>query len=202
MPLGRVDVDHGLVEALRQPPLEIDEDAHAPEHSIEVELPFLQYVETYPTIVPLMVRYAPFETLRRVARVVRSAIGGRDVLLIASTDFSHYVSADTARRLDRLAIDRILARDPKGLYETVRDQGISMCGIAPTTVLLEILREEALESRLLAWGHSGEAEPMTKVVGYASLLLETRGGTGRGSPPPAPTAAKSRLGAVSPTGIG
>ena len=145
-PLGRVDVDHGLVEALRQPPLEIDEDAHAPEHSIEVELPFLQYVEPYPTIVPLMVRYAPFETLRRVApgrsfrdRGARRPLDRVDGLL------------PLCLRRDRSAARPVwrstgsLRGTPKGLYETVRDQGISMCGIAPTTVLLEILREEALD---------------------------------------------------------
>ena len=172
-PLGVAEIDTSLVEALERPPIRVDEGAHAAEHSIEVVLPFLQYVEPYPTFVPLMVRFARFEELRRVAEVVRAAIRGRDVLLVASTDFSHYVSAETARRLDRRAIDRILELDGRGLYETVVREGISMCGVAPTTVLLEALRGEPLGARLLAWGHSGEAEPMDRVVGYASLLLES-----------------------------
>jgi MEMO1 family protein len=192
-PLGRVDVDRDLVRALTRPPITVDERAHGPEHSIEVELPFLQYVEPNPRIVPLMVRHAPFETLRRVAAGVRTAIAGREVLLIASTDFSHYVPAETARRLDRLAIEAILRRDPRGLYETVEREGISMCGIAPTTVLLETLRAEPLSARLLAWGHSGDAERMARVVGYASILLE--GTTGRESNGgPGPTAPPHRPG--------
>jgi MEMO1 family protein len=171
-PLGRVAPASGLIKALEHPPIAVDEAAHQAEHSIEVELPFLQYVEPACTIAPLMVRHAPLDTLRTVAREVRRAIDGRDVLLIASTDFSHYVPAGTAERLDRLAIDRILARDGPGLYETVSDRGISMCGIAPTTVLLLALEGEPLTARLLAWGHSGEVEPMREVVGYASLVLE------------------------------
>lgn len=172
-PLGPVPSDHGLVRALARPPVEIDERAHLPEHSIEVELPFLQYVEPTPRFAPLLVRFGPFDSLERVARVVREAIAGRDVLLIASTDFSHYVPPETARRLDRLAIDQILARDGRGLYRTVVEHDISMCGIAPTTVLLEALAGEELTARLLAWGHSGEDEPMREVVGYASILLES-----------------------------
>ncbi len=174
-PLGPVGIDAPLVERLDRPPIRVDETAHANEHSIEVELPFLQYVEPAPRIVPLMVRYDRFERLEEVARAVRAAIDGKDVLLFASTDFSHYVPADEARRLDRLALDRIRERDAQGLYRTVERERISMCGIAPTTVLLLALQGEALGVRELAWGHSGEAEPMARVVGYASLLFELSG---------------------------
>ncbi|MCI4358454.1 MAG: AmmeMemoRadiSam system protein B [Thermoplasmata archaeon] len=187
-PLGRVDVDHALVRSLRQPPIVVDERAHESEHSIEVELPFLQYVEPYPVVVPLTVRFASFPDLQRVAEVVRRGIEGRDLLLMASTDFSHYVSPETARRLDRRAIDRILQGDARGLYDTVTEARISMCGIAPTTVLLEILRSEGLRARLLAWGHSGEVEPMSQVVGYASILLEAPGAP---SPEPVPDPSRS-----------
>jgi hypothetical protein len=172
-PLGPVAVDHDLVDALARPPVEVDERAHRLEHSIEVELPFLQYVEPKISMAALMVRFGPFDTLQSVARVVREAIRGRDVLLIASTDFSHYIPAEEARRLDRMAIDAILARDGRRLFETVVEHDISMCGIAPTTVLLEALAGEPLTARMLAWGHSGEEEPMREVVGYASLILES-----------------------------
>jgi MEMO1 family protein len=158
---------------LRKPPLDVDEDAHRREHSIEVQLPFLEYVLPHPTFVPLEVGFGPYEFLVEVADVVRSAIQGRDILLIASTDFSHYIPAKTAERLDRLAIDRILARDPRGLYDTVRQNDISMCGIAPTTVLLAALEGTDVRPRLLRWGHSGEVEPMREVVGYASIVLES-----------------------------
>jgi MEMO1 family protein len=172
-PLGPTPCDRQLLRRLDHPPLAIDEPAHALEHSIEVQLPFLEYVLPRPRFVALEVGFDRFDSLERVARVVREAVSGQDVLLVASTDFSHYVPAETARRLDHLAIDAILARDAQRLYETVVAKGISMCGIAPTTVLLAALAPEPLSARLLRWGHSGEAAPMAEVVGYASLLLES-----------------------------
>jgi MEMO1 family protein len=171
-PLGPVEVDHELVRALRQAPVDVDEAAHAEEHSIEVQLPFLDYVLPQPRFVALEVGFGPFAFLEEVGAVVRKAVEGRDVLLLASTDFSHYVPARTAERLDRLAIDAILARDPRRLYDTVVRNDISMCGIAPTTVLLCALRERPLTARLLRWGHSGEVAPMRDVVGYAAITLE------------------------------
>ncbi len=172
-PLGDVPYAAELGAELATPPVRADERAHALEHSIEVELPFLQYVEPAPRIVALSVSFAPYAALREVAEVVRAAVHEKDVLLIASTDFSHYVPAAEAERRDREAIAPILARDARALYTTVTERQISMCGIAPTTVLLAALEGEPLTARLLRWGHSGEAESMRQVVGYASLLLET-----------------------------
>jgi AmmeMemoRadiSam system protein B len=172
-PLGPTSVDHDLVRALAQRPIQIDEAAQAEEHSIEIQLPFLEYVVPHPQFVALQIRYGPLDRLLEVARIVRAAIKDRDVLLLASTDFSHYVPARTAERLDRLAIDAIIARDARLLYETVATNDISMCGVAPTTVLLAALAEENLSAHLLRWGHSGETQPMRDVVGYASLALES-----------------------------
>src|SRR5271157_1113856 len=172
-PLGPTPVDEELVAALRHGPVDVDEEAHRREHSIEVQLPFLEYVLPHPRFVPLEVGFGRYGFLEEVAEVVRTAVHDRDVLLIASTDFSHYVPAATAERLDRMAIDRILARDPRGLYDTVTRNDISMCGIAPTTVLLAALRDSNVRPRLLRWGHSGEGERMRDVVGYAAIVLES-----------------------------
>jgi MEMO1 family protein len=172
-PLGPTTVDRALVRRLDRPPLRVDEAAQAREHSIEVQLPFLEYVLPRPRFAALQVTFAPLPELVRIAEVVRAAVDGEDVLLLASTDFSHYVPARTAERLDHLAIAEILRRDPRGLYDTVLANDISMCGIAPTTVLLAALAGEALEPRLLRWGHSGEREPMHDVVGYAALTLSS-----------------------------
>jgi MEMO1 family protein len=181
-PLGPIEVDHALVHRLARGPVDVTEDrgpvridelAHAAEHSIEVQLPFLEYVLPRPRVVALMVRFGPLRELLEIADVVRAAIAGHDVLLLASTDFSHYVTPTEADHLDHLAIDRILARDPDGLYRTVEEHLISMCGIAPTTVLLAALRGETLTTSLLRWGHSGEAEKMARVVGYAAIALRS-----------------------------
>jgi len=173
-PLGPVDVDHALVQALARGPIVIEEERHAAEHSLEVQLPFLQYVLPRPRIASVMVPSGSFESLEEVAEVVRAATAERDVLLLASTDFSHYVPVEDARRLDALAIDAIVRRDARSLFDTVTRLDISMCGVAPTTVLLAALAAEPLDARLLRWGHSGEAEPMSRVVGYASVLLSSR----------------------------
>ncbi|HYA54053.1 MAG TPA: AmmeMemoRadiSam system protein B, partial [Thermoplasmata archaeon] len=76
-------------------------------------------------------------------------------------------------RLDRMAIDQILAVDPRGLYDTVTRNDISMCGIAPTTAMLSALQGENAVPRLLRWGHSGEVEKMRDVVGYAAIVFES-----------------------------
>jgi MEMO1 family protein len=172
-PLGIVPGDPELSKSLQSGPVVVDEAAHRREHSIEVQLPFLQYTEPTPRVVPLQIRYGSLAELTRIADVVRAAVDGQDVLLVASTDFSHYVPPETAKRLDALAIAEIERRDPAGLYRAVRDEEISMCGVAPTTVLLAALSEEPLTARTLAWGHSGEAERMADVVGYAAVVLET-----------------------------
>ena len=170
-PLGFMPADRELIEALDRRPIRVDERAHIGEHSIEVEVPFLQYVLPFPRFAALTISMGPVDFLAEVAGVVRQAVQGRDVLVVASTDFSHYIPAERARTQDQKAIDQILNRDPQGLYTTVIEQDISMCGTAPTTVLLFATRDEPLDARLLRWGHSGEVEPMRDVVGYASLLL-------------------------------
>ncbi len=175
-PLGPVPVDLDLVRALEQPPIEVDEAAHAAEHSIEVQLPFLDYVLPGPRFVALEIAFGPLGFLEEVGAIVRQAIEGRDVLVLASTDFSHFVPPEVADRLDHLALEAIVARDARRLYTTVAEHRISMCGIAPTTVLLAALADQPLGAKLLRWGHSGEVARMRDVVGYAAVALERAGG--------------------------
>ncbi len=174
-PLGPTEVDEDLVDRLDRPPLEIDESAHEREHSIEVQLPFLEYVEPKPRMVALQVAMAALPDLRAVGVRVAQAIRGQDVLLVASTDLSHYVAPEVAAAEDRFALDAILRGDPARLYEVVERRRISMCGVAPTTVLLAALAGEPTASRLLKYGHSGEVAPMAQVVGYGALTVESSG---------------------------
>jgi len=95
-PLGPTPIDTDLAKALTSGPVRVDESAHAREHSIEVQLPFLEYVLPKPSFVPLQVRFGPLRYLTEVAEVVRAATEGKDVLLLASTDFSHYVPVEVA----------------------------------------------------------------------------------------------------------
>lgn len=172
-PLGTVPTDRELLAALARPPLTIDGPAHHLEHSIEVEIPFLQYL--WPeslSIVALQVSFSELSLLKEVGRIVAEAVASKDVLLIASTDFSHYLPPEEAHTLDGKAHDALLTLSPDRLYRTVVTQNISMCGIAPTTVLLAALEDSHVNARLLARGTSGDAEPMETVVGYASFSLE------------------------------
>lgn len=183
-PLGNVEVDHRGVERLARPPVRVNEPAHDREHSIEVQLPFLQRILPLPRVIALQIEFGPFEYLREIGRIVREGIRGQDVVLLASSDFSHYVPADEAERIDRRAIAPILARDARRLFEVVVGERISMCGIAPTTVMLVALEDEPLEAELLRWGHSGEAAPMEEVVGYATIVLRTVGASPGGGRQP------------------
>ena len=177
MPLGLVPVNRDLARAILQYSSEIteDQDAHLVEHSLEVQVPLLQQVQHTLQIVPLVVSHVSYAQCQTAAAAVAGAIRayGQPVLIVASTDMSHYESRQQASRKDRLAIERILALDPSGLYGTVLGQHISMCGIMPTTIaLLAALELGATKAELVRYTDSGEASGDTEqVVGYAGMII-------------------------------
>lgn len=177
MPLGKVPVNKGMAEMLLQNSSAIvaDREAHRMEHSLEVQLPFLQHLQQHLKIVPLVVSHIPYDLCQTVATVLVNIIKTYDhpVLLLASTDMSHYESRQHASRKDKQAIDRILHLDPQGLYTTVLGQRISMCGIMPTTIaLLVALGLGATDAELVRYTDSGEASgDISQVVGYAGLII-------------------------------
>ncbi len=172
-PLGVVPTDRELLKALGRPPVEIDARSQRLEHSIEVQLPFLQYLwGNRFSMVALQVTFMDLPLLTEVGRIVRDATAGKDVLLLSSTDLSHYLPPEEAAHWDGEALRALQTLSPGELYETVVSNDISMCVIAPTTALLSALEDRKLRIRLLKQGTSGDAEPMETVVGYASLALE------------------------------
>lgn len=172
-PLGVVPTDRELLKALNRPPLDVDGPAHRREHSIEVELPFLQYLWGEKLrIVALQVTFTERSLLEEVGALIRETIRGKDVLLLASSDLSHYLPPSEARHWDGIAIESLLSLAPEKLYDTVVRNDISMCGIAPVTVLLAALRGSGGHAQLLQQGTSGDVEPMDTVVGYASVGVE------------------------------
>jgi len=177
MPMGTVPVDQQLADAILQASslIQADEEAHLYEHSLEVQVPFLQSVQPKVNIVPLVISSLSFEDCQQVARELAVAIGSlrRPVLMLASTDMSHYESRQEASHKDSLAIERILAMDAQGLYSTVLGQRISMCGIMPTTIALLAAQElGATRAELVRYTDSGEASGDTsQVVGYAGLII-------------------------------
>ena len=173
-----VVVDAELTErCAREAALTLDTEAHLREHSIEVELPLLAAKNPGLRIAALCLSRLDFESCRALgealARVVQASGGSSQVLLVASTDLSHYISADEARALDTLAIERMLELDAEGLYRTVIDRRITMCGFIPTTVTLVAARAlGAKRAELVRYGNSGDVNgDWAHVVGYAALAL-------------------------------
>lgn len=179
-PLGKVKVDRELGELLKNQIhfLKEDERPHLQEHSIEVQLPFLQSVLSEFTFLPISLSCLSEEECSQLGQAIAHLYetenaSEKKTVLIASSDLSHYLSPQETERLDRIALERVLALDPVGLLKTVEEEDISMCGVFPTTVFL--FAAEALgakQARLLNHCHSGDAVPMREVVGYASVAVE------------------------------
>ncbi len=179
-PMGRVQIDHTIADLIAGEVdfLQKDERAHLQEHSIEVQLPFLQTVLGEFSFLPLCLSHLTEKECERLGNAVARACKtnralDKKTLLIASSDLSHYLSPEETERLDILALEKILALDPAGLLRTVEEEEISMCGVIPTAVLLfAAVSLGAREARLLKHCHSGDVIPMREVVGYASVAIE------------------------------
>ncbi len=176
IPGRSVAIDGPVAEELRGVALLTeDERAHAREHSLEVQLPFLVHRNPKVRFVPVCLSLLPYESCVRIGTALADVVirHGRDVLIVASTDMSHYLPEAVARDKDQLALERIGALDPEGLYRTVLENDISMCGFVPTTVTLIAARAlGATRARLVRYGTSGDVNgDRERVVGYASVVI-------------------------------
>jgi AmmeMemoRadiSam system protein B len=177
MPLGTARIDEELNRRLLEecPGLQEDASAHRNEHSLEVQVPFLQVLQPDFRFSAICIRTADYSMLEALghgmARVLNSL--EEPVLLVSSSDMTHYETVDDAARQDRFAIDKILAVDPKGLYQTVIEKDISMCGFAPTVAVLEACKHlGASGGRLIRYTHSGvESGDYSRVVAYAGIAI-------------------------------
>jgi len=176
-PFGAAKIDRELATRFMEncPLLEDDAEAHRGEHSLEVQIPFLQYLKKNFTFVPVTLSYIPFEHCVDVGLALAKTIRETKdpVLIVASSDMNHYEDHATAEAKDYLAIDRIENLDPEGLYQTVRKKRISMCGIIPTTVMLVAAKElGATKGELVRHATSGDVtHDYGSVVGYAGLVV-------------------------------
>jgi AmmeMemoRadiSam system protein B len=175
IPGGEVPIEEALACDLAEAMgLVDDERAHRREHSIEVHLPFLRAKNRGVRVVPICLGHLPYDACEKMGRGLARVLRARsDVMVVVSTDMSHYISAEEASRLDRLALDRVRAADPRGLFDTVRQHRISMCGFIPTTVALVAACELGrTKADLVRYGNSGETSgDLARVVGYASATL-------------------------------
>ena len=176
-PLGAIPIDQALAAALlkAEPALCADREAHLREHSLEVLLPFLHLLVPELSVVPIAVAETRFEVLQTVAHSMAGVLAAwpEPVSLVVSSDMSHYVSHESAKRLDALALQAALRLDPAGLYDTVRAHSITMCGVLPMTLGLLIARElGASKAELALYATSGETSgDYDSVVGYAGVLV-------------------------------
>ncbi|HXE98579.1 MAG TPA: AmmeMemoRadiSam system protein B [Dongiaceae bacterium] len=176
-PLGPVQINSRLNALLLKhtPYIQSDSIAHQLEHSLEVQLPFIQYLRPDVTVSALCLCHGDHAPLRDIGAGIAAAIReyGDDVLIVASSDMTHYESADSALLKDRQALDRVLALDGKGLLEVCQRQGITMCGVVPATVMLEAaLGLGANRAEMVAYGTSGDVTGDNRqVVGYAAVTV-------------------------------
>jgi MEMO1 family protein len=176
-PLGNIAIDVELAASLQHSCRLLTEDtkAHESEHAIEVELPFLQRSVGAFTFVPIAIgvsRYAALEALGHgMAQSLRNL--PVPVMIVASSDMNHYEPDDVTRIKDRKAIDKILALDPAGLYDVVREEDISMCGYGPAVAMLTAVKDlGATKAELVRYSTSADTSgDHTKVVGYAGMVI-------------------------------
>ena len=179
-PLGPAEIDGDLAARIaRASVVRAMPSAHAREHSLEMQLPFVRRVMPQVTIVPLLMGYQTRDTIGELAAALADALGGRRSLLVASTDLSHYFDARTAASLDGRVQERVASFDPEGLLEILEEypedeRGRCVgCGAGPMIAVLMAARAlGAREARVLRYAHSGEVSgDYDGVVGYMAAAI-------------------------------
>ena len=176
-PLGNAAIDEELAAELKQrmPLLTEDEEAHHSEHALEVQLPFLQVLAPGFRFVPIAVGTGHFEVLSALGSAIGNTLAQQHehILVIASSDMNHFESDSVTRVKDGRAIEQLLTLDPRGLYDTVREGNISMCGYGPAVIMLTAARKlGASKAELIRYATSGDvSEDKDRVVGYAGIAV-------------------------------
>ncbi len=173
-PLGPVPVDEEMTREIVEAGLATpDREAHRMEHALEVQLPFLRVRRPDVAIAALCVSGLSYSRCEEIGEGLAAVAERHRALVVASSDMSHYLPAAEARRKDRLALDRILALDARGLHEVVSREEISMCGFVPATIMVvAAVARGARRAELVRYANSGEVTGDDRsVVGYAGVVL-------------------------------
>jgi AmmeMemoRadiSam system protein B len=175
-PLGEVPVDNPLASSITKASglIDVEEEAHKREHSIEVQLPFLQFI--YPRrfqFVPICMMLQDLETSVNIGDAVAKACAGTRAMLIASSDWTHYEPQEVAKEKDAKAIQAVLEMDEKKFQDIIEDERVSACGYGPVTAVLRASKNlGARQARLLSYQTSGDTSGEKRsVVGYAAIAL-------------------------------
>ena len=178
-PLGEIDVNKKLAEAILKNCLQIrkDELSHIHEHSIEVQLPFLQVAQKEFTFVPIVISYGDLENYRNIGEALAKSVKElkieKDVTIIASSDMTHYEPQAAAKDKDSKAIDAVLKLDEEALIKRVEKFNITMCGYAPVAIMIAAAKKlGAKKARLVKYQTSGDvSKDYSSVVGYAGIII-------------------------------
>jgi AmmeMemoRadiSam system protein B len=176
-PLGDARIDEGLAKALKKacPLLREDSVAHSAEHSLEVQLPFLQALARDFTFVPVALGTVEFESLVSVGEAIARVLAAsqENVLLLTTSDLNHYQDDTTTRIKDRKAIEQLLALEARGLYDTCRNEEISMCGLGPAVAMITALNALGVKKpELVKYATSADVSgDRDAVVGYAGMIF-------------------------------
>ena len=176
-PLGSIPVDSELADAIskKDNSFKFLPENHFKEHSLEVELPFLQKVLKDFKIVPITVSDPSLENCKRLAKAIFKSITGKKVLIVTSTDMSHYYPDAKARKMDQLTLELLRKKDSSGLLTESYLGNSELCGIAATVTLLEIIKlMRNVELQVLKYANSGDVTgEKDKVVGYGASVVYT-----------------------------
>jgi MEMO1 family protein len=176
-PLGDARIDEEIAEALKKacPLLREDSVAHSAEHSLEVQLPFLQALARDFTFVPVALGTVQFESLVSVGEAIARVLAAsqENVLLLTTSDLNHYQDDATTRIKDRKAIEQLLALEARGLYDTCRNEEISMCGLGPAVAMITALKVLGVKkTELVKYATSADVSgDRDAVVGYAGMIF-------------------------------
>ncbi|MEM4428123.1 MAG: AmmeMemoRadiSam system protein B [Zestosphaera sp.] len=176
-PLGHAIIDADLAKEIisNSQYARPDKQAHYEEHSLEVQIPFLQYLFKDVSIVPISIMYQVPEISEDLAASIFKASSklGRDVVVIASTDLTHYEPHDRAAEKDKTVLDKIKSLDPKGLFDVVLRKNITMCGVAPVmTLLYYAILSGSSGVEVLKYATSGDVSgDKSLVVGYSAIRI-------------------------------
>ena len=175
-PLGNVKVDSVMADAILHETsiLDIDEMAHRYEHSLEVQLPFLQFLYGNKfKIVPICFQMQDYDSAVEIGRALVEALDATNSVVIASSDMTHYESAKSAAAKDQAALKAVIALDAKGFYDTIENQNITACGYAPITALITYAIGVNAKAQLLSYHNSGDVTgEHSSVVGYAAVSFK------------------------------
>jgi len=175
-PLGELEIDTDIAEKILKNSkiIKNDKKAHQYEHSIEVQLPFIQYIfGKNIKFVPICMTRQDINTDIEIAQSICSSVVDKNILIIASSDFTHYEPQEYAENVDKQAINAIIEFNPKKLYDMIYHQNLTMCGPGPITVMLIVCETlGAKKAELLKYATSGDISGMfNQVVGYASIII-------------------------------